>query len=379
MATKASTRTIKAKNKPPKMMVVILSFTAAFYALTWLSEDFADFYTNNIFPYVTFPLLMISKSLPFSLGELMIIASLVLIAIDLLLFIILIVPPLRKGSKSIRSFFYSFTAWILVTVILIMNLNCFALYHAKPLSCPESYSVEELTALRNDIVEHCNKLSGEIARDEDGKPLFKGDMKAMAGEALVSLAEQNEIFTHISSWQTKPKGLFFSGFISQQNMQGYYFPFSMEANYNTVMNRLRLPFTMCHELGHTNGYILEDEANLIAFLACIGSDDEYFRYSGYLGVLNYVNNEYYYAVGDEEYALALPINPQVRKDNVFLTDNDWAKVEEGALLPTESVRKAADRFVDSTLKINGVKSGKISYNHVVALLLEHYPYSRNEG
>ena len=44
---------------------------------------------------------------------------------------------------------------------------------------------------------------------------------------------------------------------------------------------------MCHEL-LTSGYIYEDEANFIAFLACVESDDSTFQYAGYLSVLNYV-------------------------------------------------------------------------------------------
>ena len=50
---------------------------------------------------------------------------------------------------------------------------------------------------------------------------------------------------------------------------------------------------MCHELAHIRGYIYEDEANFIAFLACVESDDVAFQYSGYLSVLNYVANDLY--------------------------------------------------------------------------------------
>ncbi|MFQ8979614.1 MAG: DUF3810 family protein [Waltera sp.] len=41
------------------------------------------------------------------------------------------------------------------------------------------------------------------------------------------------------------------------------------------------PATMCHELAHIRGYIYEDEANFIAFLACVESDDSTFQYAGY--------------------------------------------------------------------------------------------------
>ena len=42
--------------------------------------------------------------------------------------------------------------------------------------------------------------------------------------------------------------MFFSDFMCQMYMCGYYFPFSMEANYNDVMSIMKKPATMCHEL-----------------------------------------------------------------------------------------------------------------------------------
>ena len=176
----------------------------------------------------------------------------------------------------------------------------------------------------------------------------------------------------LSGFYVTPKALVFSDFMSQQYMQGYYFPFSMEANYNNVMYISNKPFTMCHELAHTHGYIYEDEANLIGYLACIGSDDLFFRYSGYLGLLNYVNNDYDKSVSKSEYVSHVAINALVKKDNRFLTDDSWKQVEKKAVVKTETVKAAASTFIDTNLKANGVKAGKISYTHVVNLLLDYY-------
>ena len=34
-----------------------------------------------------------------------------------------------------------------------------------------------------------------------------------------------------------------------------------------------LPFTTCHELSHLRGFMQEEEANFIGFLACVNADD----------------------------------------------------------------------------------------------------------
>ena len=56
----------------------------------------------------------------------------------------------------------------------------------------------------------------------------------------------------------------------------------MEANYNDVMYIMNKPDTFCHELAHLRGYIYEDEANFIGYLACVESEDAFFQYAGYL-------------------------------------------------------------------------------------------------
>jgi hypothetical protein len=161
-------------------------------------------------------------------------------------------------------------------------------------------------------------------------------------------------------------------------MQGYYFPFSMEANINGEMYIMNKPFTMCHELAHTRGYIYEDEANFLGYLACIESGDMVFEYSGYLGILPYVNNDYYRSVSEEEYKSHVKISGKVRYDSQFLTSEAWAEVEKRSVLDTEVVKKAADTFIDTNLKVNGIAAGKASYSHVVGLLLDYYnnnPYN----
>jgi endo-1,4-beta-mannosidase len=63
-----------------------------------------------------------------------------------------------------------------------------------------------------------------------------------------------------------------------------------ESNINTNYPDFLAPFTMAHEMAHQRGIAREDEANFVAFLVCIGSDDAYIRYSGYTNVANYIAN-----------------------------------------------------------------------------------------
>ena len=63
---------------------------------------------------------------------------------------------------------------------------------------------------------------------------------------------------------------------------------------------------------------------------------------------------------------------RVWEDNIFVTQEEWDRINGKALIDTEIVDKAADAFIDTNLKVNGVAEGKKSYSKVVRLLLQYY-------
>ncbi len=273
-----------------------------------------------------------------------------------------------------------------------MTLNCFILYHASTFSQKyfgggqREYSLEELLSVRNYVVEQCNSLSLKMERAEDnsivymGSAMKNGEVGDMGEKAIELMQDLGKTYPQLDGYYPKPKPLLSSDFMSQQYTQGDYFPFSLEANYSDVMIVKNIPATLCHELANLRGYIFEAEANFISYLACVESEDEFFQYSGYLSVLNYLENDLYHVwkVNPEAYDRAAQSVPpivvlsQVYKDNVFVVDKEWERINGKALFDTEDVDRVSDTFTDITLKVNGVSDGMLSYNRVVELLLQYY-------
>lgn len=365
-------------------LCAVLSAALAVNIIAWNSREFCDFYVDHIFPIWVNTYGRLTGVWPFSVGEIMIAMGVALTAAAVLLGIFAVIFLLlvkdgglgTKMKKTCRIFYRIFTR-IAVAVFVIMTLNCFVLYHCstfgeKYLSgVTENYTLEELTMLRDHVVAKCNELSKQVERDENGNVIYNGDMEQTAIEAMQSLGEEYE---QLAGYYPRPKEIGASEFLSQQKMLGYYFPFSMEANYNSVMHIMNKPSTMCHELAHVKGFIYEDEANLIGYLACVNSEDIVFQYSGYLSVLNYIDNDFYQSINKnkELYASHTKISKQVKQDNVFLTQEAWKQVEENQVIKTETVAKASDTFVQTTLVLNGVEDGKLSYCRVVGLMLQYY-------
>lgn len=365
--------------------------------LAWNSREFCDYYVSNIFPVWLNTYGKWTSTFPFSVGEIMIVLAVTLLVVFVMLGLIAVIFLCKRKAarkkqvwtvgceyrwlRFMRGYrrYNTFFACLLVAITWIMTLNCYILYHCSTFEekywedvvTKEEYTIEELGMLRDFVVTRVNQYAKMMERDENGLIIYDGNMEEEAIRAMQNLGEK---YPQLSGFYTTPKKISASEFLSQQYMKGYYFPFSMEANYNDVMYIMSKPATMCHELAHTKGFIYEDEANLIAFLACLHSDDLMFQYSGYLSVLNYIDNDFYKSIGENKqvYNSHVKISSQVKKDRVFLTEDAWTKVEKKAVISTKTLKKASDTFTNTTLVLNGVEQGSASYREVVGLLLDYY-------
>ena len=368
-------------------MALIWALTIALNLAAWLCAPFCDWYTAHVFPIWLNTYGRLSGLFPVSIGEWMLYLAAVLVLLALVLWLAWLPVHIagKRGGKDTgkrRGFdrfgmrFYQTAAWIVTIVCLIMTLNCLILYHCTPMQkSGEQYDLEELIALRERIVINCNRLSEQMQRDERGEIVYNGDMKKRAVQAMHALAEREGI-SRLYGYYSEPKPLYASWFFCQQHMCGYYFPFSLEANYNDMMYIMNFPYTMCHELSHLKGYIYENEANFLAYLACVESGDAVFEYSGYLNVLYYVESDLIDALGQRgemaRYESLTPVKEQVHLDNVYVTSEQWERVQEQSPLDTQLVSDVTDSFLEANLTVNGVSDGVVSYSRVVGLLLSYY-------
>lgn len=364
-----------------KITIPLIFIAAAFIinGIGWLSPSFCEFYVMHIFPLWVETYGRFTGLFPFSVGEWMLYLG-VLLTVLLGVWGITALILLRRLPGRIKNLFRGYSVmflWIFGIVCVVMTLNCFLLYHVPTLKerygigAEKEYRFDEIALVRNYVAEQANQLSETMTRDEQGYLVYQDDMKA---EAVKQMRRLGESFPQLGGYYPNPKPLYTSDFFSQQYIMGYYFPFSLEANYNNRMYISNMPASMCYELSHLKGFILEDEANFVGYLACVDSEDDFFRYSAYLSVLSYLDRDFYRASGNnnEVYQSHPAISDLVRFDMMFLTKQQWEQVEEHAVISTEVVKEVSNTFTETTLTLNGVSDGKISYSRVVDLLLGYY-------
>ncbi|MBQ4522356.1 MAG: DUF3810 domain-containing protein [Lachnospiraceae bacterium] len=361
------------------VFLILLGISLVLNMLARTIPGFADGYIKYVYPIFVNTLGRMNSLVPFSVGEILIVMGILLVIAAVILIPFGLICSRGKIWGKAKKF-YGFFVMLLNVIFLVQTLNCFILYQGTTLESKmvseEGYEVRELIALREEIVSKLNELGIQMKRNSQGDLVYdEEEMKRKCIEAMKKLGEE---YPQLQGYYPNPKKLYFSEFASQQYLSGIFFPFSMEANYNGVMYASNYPATVCHELSHLKGVILEDEANFYAYLACIQSEDLFFQYSGYLSVFYYVENDLLSVLSPEEYQTLTQAASYVYQDDIFLKEETWEEIEEEAVLDTETVDEISDALTEKSLNLNGVEDGMQSYSRVVKLLLAYY-HERTEG
>lgn len=371
--TEESPRGEKPRRKisPGRVLLIITALMVVMNLISWISPGAADLYALYIYSPAASLLSAVTGIFPFSVGELMIIIGLLLVIAAPVIFIFSGVRRSKRLAKKAGIFYCGVLTFILASE----TMNCFVLYHTTEFSdkflCGGDgmYPVSEVEKLCEMIITEANSLSSQVTRDDSGKMVVPDNLGELAEISMNRLSSE---YPQLAGAYPNPKQIAFSGFMTQLDLQGIYFPFSLEANYNAKLSPARVPCTVMHELSHVKGFIREDEACFIAYRACLVSDSPEVRYSGCLSAMNYLFSEINKNDPAQASRLRGMIGTQIYADNIFVEQEVKERIEEKAVLSTKTVSAVSEKAMEATLKANGISDGKKSYNRMVRLLLDYY-------
>jgi hypothetical protein len=322
------------------------------------------YYTYGIYPVIVAVQRFILGWIPFSIGDLFY-GFLVLVLIYRIGgFIRLAVKKQLNRQYFIKAlqqgiFFFLF---IYVSFNLLWGLN----YNRQGIAVQLGLKVQRYTLADLDTLTQTLKSRLNVYADQAGperrdsirkkKDLFR-ESAAIYGEA-----SKQHPFLAYSPRSLKPS--IFSYLGNYLGFQGYYNPFSGEAQVNTTIPQFLEPFVSLHEIAHQLGYGKENEANFVAFLAGRQSRLPIFRYSMYFDLFNYSYGEVRRRDTSLARSLREDLHPVVMAD--IREQRDFYKRH----------RNPVENFVSwgygNFLKANNQPGGKETYNEVVAWLIAYY-------
>lgn len=324
----------------------------------------AQWYSEHIYPWIVSLIGRFFGIFPFSVAEFLLYAGILLLIGSLVRIIYRLIK--KKADKKERLLYLrrlGITALILAALYMT---NCGINYHRNSFAesiglKADTYTVDELKGVCVDLTERINTYAGQVERDADGVMVLSGNEREEAVAAMERLGEKWDV---LADYYPKPKPLAFSAFLSVQNLTGIYSPFTVEANYNQDMTPYNIPFTACHELSHLRGFMQEEEANFIAWLACKDAPEAELQYSGsmlaWIHCMNVLYEEDRAAWSEIREILSEEADTDLRANSEF-----WDKWD-GA------VAEVSEQINDNYLKANGQKDGVQSYGRMADLVVAYY-------
>lgn len=361
--------------------VLLLVISALLMVFASGKPQFAEWYSENIYPVFVDSIGRLWGIFPFSVSEL----TLYILIAAFVLSAAVMVSKTVKGAKEKKAVQRQSTdtavpagavqtaaSWLSCILLaagilaFLYTICCGINYHRKSFSEEEGiithrYTAQDLKDVCLWLTEEVNALSGEVDRDSSGVMILEAPEGEGAVEAMRELAEE---FPALKGYYPQPKKLLVSEILSYQGLTGIYSPFTVEANYNGDMTAYNIPFTTCHELSHLRGFMQEEEANFIAFLACIESARTDFQYSGYLSGWVYCMNALYRADYESWQEVRLLLNEAAEPD--LSANTEFWDAYEGRISET------ADKINDTYLKVNGQADGVQSYSRMVDLIVAYF-------
>ena len=340
------------------------------------SPDFAEWYANTVYPVLSHSINWITSLAPFSIMELLIAALAAGAVIYMVFYIAKIIHHRESRRKNLFLFAVNLIC-IASALYFVFVISCGINYYRYPFAQTCGLNVKpsskaELTGLCSELAEKANTLRNQVQTGKNGVMRLNGEnIYTTAKEAQASFDLISRDYPLLRAGYGQPKPVFSSRLMSYCDITGIFFPFTFEANVNVDIPKYSIPSTMCHELSHLRGYMREDEANFIGYLACEKSGSADFRYSGVMLAYIYASNALYGTDSDAANRIYVTLSDGVKRD---LADNSayWKQFEG-------PVAKAADQVNDSYLKANKQEDGVKSYGRMVDLLLAEYRTKKGAG
>lgn len=313
----------------------------------------------------------LTGKLPFSAMEMI----LLLLGAGILLFLIFGVrEAIRQGKRwwmvCLKRLWIiaSAASAVFFWFVLTGNLNYYRIPVGESLGLQtEATDVETLRSLCHLLARQAAELRPQCEEDAEGvfaSSVAYAELAETASDAVTALDKIYGVQLFDLAGRTRPKAMYFSEIMSYIQLTGVIFPYISEPNINVHQPAYGISSTMCHELSHICGFMREDEANFISYLACYNSGSTELQYSGaMMGLIHATNRLYRYDQNawQEIYTLL----PEGVLRDLAANSRYWKKYET-------PVGETADHWNDAYLKANDQTDGVQSYGRMVDLLIAFY-------
>ena len=348
-----------------KILLGIAGFCGILYILFLFIPAFSDLFNKYVSPIIRAFLSYQTTWIPFSLAEML-----------LILIPVIIVVVVGIGAKYYSDSWRNVGVFCVIMISIVSYVfSTYALgfvpaYHGSTLDQKLGIDKQAVSAAE---LEETALILAEALREESKYVIYNGEgfsvmpygYNELNDKLMDAYEKACEKYDFISPLHSNIKEVMLSEPMTYTHISGVYTFFTGEANLNVNFPDYVLPYTAAHEFAHQRGIAREDEANFVAFLVCMESDDHYIRYSAYLNLYEYVSNALYSA-NYEAYTNTYYKLPYGAMTDMIAYANFFKKYQKTV------VSDVSGAVNDTFLNFNGVEEGSKSYGMVVDLAVAYY-------
>lgn len=352
---------IRLKGKPWKKVICLSAASGIVYILSLLAQHYPHIvervYSRGIYPIYAQVFSCISGIFPISLSEFGLLAVL---PAALVLTVIRLVKRKTNWQRAV-------SAWLSAALVLylLFQAGWGFNYSRLPYSAiagldTQPVEFDKVEQLVESLALQANELRAQV---KEGDEAFALEVSAHQVMKKVGAAYENAAKTRpwLKGRYGAPKLAVLSVPLAYLNIAGIFSPLTMNAHVNACEADCLLAATAMHEAAHLRGFAREDEANYIAYIVCMESEDAFVRYSGTLLALIYAGNALANADMQRYGEIYATYSAGVKADLRAYNAN-WEPYDGKAAEVHEQVN-------DAYLKANHQTDGVKSYGRMVDLLI----------
>ena len=338
------------------------------YLLSRFIPDFAEFWARYPSQGIRFLLAKITGILPFSFAEFVILT----LPISVAAYFIFSGRSMKRDDSKENYYRWLIPLVCVLLVIAALFLTafgpCYFRYSlAENLDLTErEVTAEELYLTAEILNEKIGQLESQLQFDIHGACIMPYDYNTLVekiNDAYETYGAEADYVGHFDSY-AKPMAI--SNVFTYTHISGIYTFMTGEVNINTNYPDFVRPFTVAHEFSHQRGIAREDEANFVAYLVCIGSEDAFVQYSGYVSLLQYVTDALYEA-DKKMYEAFYTQSMHPRVVSEFRAYSNFFEPYRSS-----AASEIAGAVNDTFLNSQGQTEGRASYGLVVDLAVAYY-------
>lgn len=342
---------------------ILVIIAVAIKTFSLYPQAVEKYYSQGIYPFIVIILRTLLGWIPFSVGDILY----GLAVLYLLRGLVKLVRRLLQRTTN-RQYWMAvgkktlvIVLWVYILFNGLWGLNYNRQGIAKQVGIEVTkYTAEEVETVLDLTIQKLHQVEQPAAarRDSFHKKQF------LFRQAVIGYQSVLNRFSFLKYSRPSVKPSLYSYLGNYLGYTGYYNPFSGEAQVNTTVPLVLLPFTTTHEIGHQLGFAKEHEANFAGFLAARTSPDAAVQYSVYFDLYIYAARNL--DLRDTAQVRALYDRlPQLAKNDLKELREFYKKYEN----PIEPIIRS---LYGQYLKANEQPQGILSYDEVIAWIVAYY-------